>query len=126
MQFVFTLIKTRGDYFMKNQRRGPDFVIKVIGWFSTLSWVILITVFMILMILNPSLRGVTLTYIPARQISSGWMAFLYFMFILLILINVSGIVFNAIRLKRKTDRIRITFFISIIAAIIGIITIGIK
>jgi hypothetical protein len=111
---------------MKNQRRGPDFVIKVIGWISTLSWIILITVFMILMVLNPSLRGVTLTYIPARQISSGWMAFLYFMFVLLIIINISGIVFNMLRMKRKTDRMKKTFFISIFASIIGIILMSLR
>ena len=111
---------------MKNQRRGPDFIIKVIGWISTFSWIILITIVGILMVLNPALRGVTLTYIPARQITPGWMSFLYFMFVLLIIINISGIVFNMVRLKRKTDRIRITFFISIIASIIGIIMLSVK
>jgi len=111
---------------MKNQRRGPDFIIQSIGWFSTTSWIILIFIYGALVFLNPALRGVTWNNLPARNISAGWLAILYSMFILLIIINIAGIIFNFVRLKRKTDRIRTTFLISIIAAIIGLIIISVK
>ena len=111
---------------MKNKRRGPDFIIKTIGWFSIISWVILISIVGILMVTNPALRGVVLVNMPARQISQGWLLLINILLVFLIIINIFGIIFNFVRLKRKTDSIRITFFFSSILAIIGLIIISIK
>ena len=110
---------------MKNRRYGPDFIIKAIGWISLISWIVLIVIVGVLMTLNPALRGMMLVKMPARQISHGWLIIIYSMFILLIIINIAGIVFNFTRLKRKTDRMRLTFFFSIIFALIGLIIISI-
>jgi len=111
---------------VKNKRRGPDFIIKTIGWFSIISWVILISIVGILMVTNPALRGVVLVNMPARQISQGWILVINILLVFLIIINIFGIIFNFVRLKRKTDSIRITFFFSSILAIIGLIIISIK
>lgn len=115
------ILNNDGGHLMKNKRRGPDFIIKVIGWISLFSWVTLISVISILIISNPALRGLTLVKMPAKQISQGWLSFIYVMFILLIIINICGIIFNFIRLKRKTDNMRLTFFFSVIVAVIGLI-----
>lgn len=110
---------------MNDQRRGPDFIIKVIRWSSIISWIILIVIEGIFVVLNPSFSPVTWDRTPESNISQGWIVFLYTVFILLLLINISGIIFNIYRLKRKTDRIRVTFIVSIIASIAGLVMISI-
>jgi len=111
---------------MKNKRRGPDFIIKAIGWISIISWTILITIVGILMIVNPTLRGITLVKMPANQISQGWLNTINVMLVFLVIINISGIIFNFVRLKRKTDTIRISLFISSIFALAGLVIMSIK
>ncbi len=110
---------------MKNVRRGPDFMMKMINRISVISWIVLAIVISILIFNNPALRGMTLVKMPSREISTGWLALIYAMFIFLIIINIAGIFFNTQRLKRKTDTIRLTFFFSIIFAVLGLI-IGIR
>ncbi len=105
---------------MDNLRQGPDKITKLIRWSSFTSWIILIFIEGIFVVLNPSWNN-----IPARDISQSWIIFLYIMFSVLILINISGIIFNTFRLKRKTDRMRTTFFLSILASIIGLLIISI-
>ncbi len=108
---------------MNDKRLGPDFIIKVIGWISLISSIILITIASTLIILNPALRGMTLVKMPAKQISDETLFIIYIMFIFLIIINITGIIFNITRLKRKTDTMKLTFFFSGIFAIIGLIVI---
>jgi hypothetical protein len=111
---------------MKNKRLGPDFIIKVIERITLISWLIFFTVLGIMINVNPALRGMALVRMPSRQISEGWLALLYLMLIILIIINVSGIIFNARRLKRKSDHMRLTFFISGILAVVMLAIISVK
>jgi len=112
---------------MKNRRRGPDFVIKMINWLSAASWVILIIVFFSLIMTNPTSKGLSVSRPALKASSTAWLSnILYILFIFLILLSVFGIIFNMSRMKRKTDKLRLTFFFSGILAIIGLIVISIS
>ncbi len=112
---------------MKNRRKGPDFVIKVINWISGISWAILIMIFLILIITNPTSRGMSVSRPALKATSSAWMSnAIYGFLVFLILLSVAGIIFNMTRMKRKTDKIKLTFFFSGILAIIGLIIINIS
>jgi hypothetical protein len=111
---------------MKNRRRGPDFVVKVINWISGISWGILVTIFLFLIISNPTSKGMSVSRPSLKATSTAWMSnAIYAFLIFLILLSIAGIVFNMTRMKRKTDRMKLTFFFSGILAIIGLIIINI-
>lgn len=112
---------------MKNRRRGPDFVIKLINWISGISWGILATVFLFLILSNPTSKGMSVSRPSLKGTSTAWMSnVIYALLIFLILLSISGIIFNMARMKRKTDKMKLTFFFSGILAIFGLIIISIS
>ena len=111
---------------MKNRRRGPDFVIKVINWISGISWGVLAIIFAIIVMTNPTSKGMSVSRPSLKGTSAAWMSnAIYGLFVFLIILSVSGIIFNMTRMKRKTDKMKLTFFFSGILAIIGLIVISI-
>jgi hypothetical protein len=111
---------------MKNRRRGPDFVIKLINWISGISWAILVAIFLFLIISNPTSKGMSVSRPSLKATSTAWMSnAIYAFLIFLIILSIAGIVFNMTRMKRKTDKMKLTFFFSGILAIIGLIIINI-
>jgi len=59
-----------------------------------------------------------------KATSTAWLSnFVYILLVFLILLSITGIVFNMTRMKRKTDKMRITFFFSGILAVIGLIVV---
>ncbi|MCL2154923.1 MAG: hypothetical protein FWH53_04580 [Leptospirales bacterium] len=106
---------------MKNRRIGPDTIMNIISGISILSWVIVGVAFIIIAMNNPS--GIR----ASGQSGSSWMTTtIYALFVFLIILSISGILFNITRLKRKTDKMRITPIISGILAIFGLIIMSIK
>ncbi len=109
---------------MKNRRRGPDFVIKMIDGISAISWIVLAIVFLILIMTNPTSKGMSVSRPALKATSTAWLSnFVYILLVFLILLSITGIVFNMTRMKRKTDKMRITFFFSGILAVIGLIVV---
>lgn len=107
---------------MKNRRRGPDFIVKMIQWITAIAWAMLCGIFFIIVFGNPAARGMTLTREAAQGAPPVWLSpLVYVLFVFLIILSISGIIFNMARLKRKTDRMKLTFFFSGIFAIIGLI-----
>lgn len=112
---------------MKNRRRGPDFVIKLINWISAISWGVLASVFLILILSNPTSKGMSVSRPSLKGTSTAWMSnIIYALLVFLILLSVAGIIFNMTRMKRKTDKMRLTFFFSGILAIIGLVVISVS
>ncbi|MCL1864863.1 MAG: hypothetical protein FWF73_03530 [Spirochaetes bacterium] len=101
---------------MKNRRIGPDTIMNIISGISIISWIILAVIFIIISVSNPSsIRTV-------GKSGSGWTTnAIYALFVFLIILSISGILFNMTRLKRKTDKMRLTPIFSGVLSVIGLI-----
>jgi len=109
----------------KNKRIGPDAIMNIIGWISIMSWIVLGVIFIIISLSNPS--SSSMSAIRGGKIGGNWAtSAIYALFVFLIVLSIAGIVFNLTRLKRKTDKIRLTPIISGILSIIGLIVLNMK
>lgn len=110
---------------MKNKRIGPDTIMNLISGISIISWIVLGVVFIIIAVGTPS--GGAAAAIRSGGKGTGWTRnAIYALFIFLIILSISGILFNMTRLKRKTDKMRLTPIFSGILSIIGIIVMSMK
>ena len=110
---------------MKNRRIGPDTIMNIISGISILSWVILVVIFIMIAVTNPGSQ--VTAAIRAGGKAGGWgKTAIYALFVFLIILSISGIVFNMTRMKRKTDKIRLTPIFSGILAIVALIVMSMK
>lgn len=111
---------------MKEKRMGPDTVMNIISVISVVSWVILGVIFIVLAIGNPTSSGMAASR-PGLKGAGNWtITIIYGLLVFLVFLSVSGILFNAIRLKRKSDKMRLTPVFSGILSIIGLILMNLK
>lgn len=112
---------------MKNRRKGPDFVINVINWISVVLWIIIAVVIVLLMFMKPTSAGMQMSRPVLQSTSSKAMSSSIFtLLVIQLIMSIAGLVFNFTRLKRKTDRLRISLVLSGLFAIIGIIIMSVK
>lgn len=110
---------------MKEKRIGPDMIMNIISGISVLSWIILAIIFIFLAISNPTSAGLSASR-PGLKSAGQWTTTaIYGLLVFLIILSVSGILFNMLRLKRKSDKMRLTPIISGILSIIGLIIMNI-
>ncbi|HQO41129.1 MAG TPA: hypothetical protein PK986_11715 [Spirochaetota bacterium] len=112
---------------MKNRRKGPDFIINMIKWISIVIWIIIAIVVILLMVSNPTSAGMQMSR-PALQTTSSKAvnSAIFLLLVIQLIMSVSGLVFNFTRLKRKTDRLRISLVLSGLFAILGIVIMSVK
>ncbi len=105
---------------IKNRRRGPDTMVKMITAFSVLSWIIIIVAFSIFQMTNPT----NLSYSSVRnsllRFENGIIIAKVLLFLNFVLC-IWGIFINMARNKRKTDRFRISLIASCIVSLAGFI-----
>lgn len=113
--------------YMKNRRRGPDFIINMIKWISIVIWVIIAIVIILIMFTNPTSAGMQMSR-PTLQTTSSKAASsaMFSLLVIQLIMSVAGLIFNFTRLKRKTDRLRISLVLSGLFAIIGIVIMSVK
>jgi hypothetical protein len=104
---------------IKNRRRGPDTMVKMITAFSICSWIVIVAAFSIYQMSNPSgsynsVRNSLLKFENGIIIAKV-LLFLNF------LICVWGMVINMARNKRKSDRFRLSLIVSCIISLTGFI-----
>ncbi len=110
---------------MKNRRVGPDTVMNIISGICILSWIILFIIFIIVAVANPTSSGMAASRPGLKAAAGGWTSgAIYSLLVFLIILSISGIMFNIMRLKRKTDKLRLTPVISGLLAVAGIIVIN--
>jgi hypothetical protein len=112
---------------MKNRRKGPDFIINLIKWISIAIWIIIGIVVILLMVANPTSpdlqRGwVALPTTSLKAVNSA----IFSLFVIQLIMSVAGLLFNFTRLKRKTDKLRISLVLSGLFAILGIVIMSVK
>lgn len=107
---------------MQNKRRGPDFVLKVINTISGVSWLLVFMVFVVIAMAKPKFQGFSR---GMGTIHGTWdttlLNIVAGLLVLLIALSAVGIIFNFLRMKRKTDRIRATLVLSGILALVGLL-----
>lgn len=108
---------------MKDKRIGPDTIMNIVSGISVVLWVIIITVIILFAVANPTNAGMSASRGGLKS-SGQWVKSLIFgLLVIQVLLSVSGIIFNMMRLKRKTDHMRLTVILSAIFGITGIILI---
>lgn len=111
---------------MKEKRTGPDTILNLISIISTTLWVIVAIVIVLFAMANPTNAGMAAGR-PGLKISGTWVIdLMYGLLIIQILLSVSGITFNLMRMKRKTDHVRLTHVITAIFGIIGVFMLTVK
>jgi hypothetical protein len=106
---------------MKNKRIGPDKILNIVSGISIALWVIIAAVVILFAISNPTQPGMAAGR-PGLKGAGPWATnLIYGLLVVQIFLSVSGIIFNVTRLKRKTDRIKLTPVISAILGITGIL-----
>ncbi len=111
---------------MKEKRIGPDTVMNIISGISVISWIILGIIFIVLAIGNPTSAGLSASRPGLRGAGQWTTTVIYALLVFLIVLSISGILFNMLRLKRKSDKMRLTPIFSGILSIIGLIIISLK
>jgi len=102
----------------RNRRRGPDAVIRSINVTAIVSWIIIAIVFILVSFIKPT--AIRTAGIPGMA-GSGMMGVVVILLGAQVLISIAGIVANATRMKRKSDRFNLGLIISAAFAIIGLV-----
>jgi len=111
---------------MKNRRIGPDTILNIITGISIISWIILAVIFLILAMSNPTSPGLSAARAGLKSAGQWTTSAIYALLIFLVILSVSEIVFNMMRMKRKSDKMRLTPFISGILSVLGLIILNFK
>ncbi len=105
---------------VKNRRRGPDTMVRMITAFGVLSWLVIILAFIIYQVAHPS-GG---SYYSVRRSFLDFSAGVIIAKVLLclnFLLCLWGMGMNMMRNKRKSDRFRVSLIISAIVSLAGFI-----
>lgn len=105
---------------IKNRRRGPDTMVKMITYFSILTWFIIGTVIIVYTMVNPA--G-TSGFMKRGSVFGGGFALTGAKLLLFInlVICVIGMFVNMMRNKRRSDKFRISLIISTLCSLVGFI-----
>jgi len=111
---------------MKEKRTGPDTILNIISVISITLWVIVGIVIVLFAMANPTNAGMAAGR-PGLKIPGIWVKdLMYGLLIVQILLSISGITFNLMRMKRKTDHVRLTHVLTAIFGIIGVYLLTVK
>jgi len=111
---------------MKNRRLGPDTIMNIISGISIVSWIILGAIFIMLAISNPTSGGMAAARSGIKGAGQWTSNAIFGLLVFLIILSVSGILFNMLRMKRKSDKLRLTPIFSGILSVFGLILINMK
>lgn len=105
---------------IKNRRRGPDTMVRMITISSVTSWIVIFIAFVIYQMIHPSAGSYntirkTLIDFSAGVIVAKALLFLNF------LLCVWGMVMNSMRNRRKSDKFRLSLVISAFISLAGFI-----
>ncbi|HOD13575.1 MAG TPA: hypothetical protein PK307_13555 [Spirochaetota bacterium] len=105
---------------IRNRRRGPDTMVRMITLFSIGSWLLIFIALLVYQLVHP----LTGSYSSVRMNLTGFSAGIILARVLLaanVLLCVWGMVMNIMRNKRKSDRFRVSLLISAVISLAGLI-----
>lgn len=110
---------------MKNRRKGPDSIIKLVSFISFLTWLIIFTSLIVLHMASPRMGYYHAVRVNYFDMGNAVIIIKVLLFINIIL-SIWGITANTLRKKRKTDTIRSSLVFSTLVSLIGFIVVLIK
>lgn len=110
---------------IKNRRKGPDSIVKMITFFSVLTWIIIIAALIIYNMANPKMGSYHTVRSTFFDPGNAGVVIKLLLFVNIIL-GVWGIIANTMRNKRKTDRFHISLVISAAISLIGFLVVMVK
>ena len=110
---------------IKNRRKGPDSIVKMITFFSVFTWLVIIAALIIYNMANPKMGSYST--IRSTFFDAGNAAIVIKMLLFVnIILGVWGIIANTMRNRRKTDRFHTSLIISAAVSLVGFIIVMIK
>ncbi len=120
-------IRFRTDYSVeglmakiKNRRRGPDTMVRMITISSVVSWIVIFVAFIIYQMVHPSGGSYNTVRKTMIDFSAGVIVAKALLF-LNFLLCVWGMIMNSMRNKRKSDKFRLSLVISAFISLAGFI-----
>jgi hypothetical protein len=115
-----TVTKTR----MKlNRRSGPDFWVRILGWFGGISWFLMFAAMFIIDRAKPEAEKI-LTRASGAEVSSTWdqtlIGYLFYLVIFGLCVSTVGIMINSKRYRREEDRFRLTLIVLGMLSLFGL------
>lgn len=108
---------------MRNKRRGPDPVVYGVKISVAVSWLIILGVIIAYSFAQPRLKG--FEGVGREMVLGGGdpaaQRVIFFLLALQICISLGGLIFNVLRLKRKSDHISLTLVALLIISILGLL-----
>jgi hypothetical protein len=90
------------------RRRGPDVVVKAVWWTVGISWILIISAFLITIEARPKFETFIDRMVKAR-VRDYWdtslLQYTFYVLIINLAVCIIGFIFNMLRKKRKTDKI---------------------
>ncbi len=99
---------------IKDRRRGPDAVTRGINYTAIISWIILIVIFLMVSLSKP---GMVFNPKSGLNVGGTWdmklLRYALYMVFPLFILSIIGLISNASRHKRKSDRFNKTLIINL-------------
>jgi len=106
------------------RRRGPDAVVKAVWWIVGISWVLIITSILFIDQAKPG-SETFFDRILGVSVRNYWekdlLRYAFYVFLVNLAVCIIGFVLNAMRQKRKTDKISKSIIVLAFATLSGII-----
>jgi hypothetical protein len=109
-----------------NRRRGPDVMVKAIQFFSILSWLFIFVILIFFSLAKPRFQGFGkgMSAVQAGSWDTFFLDSILYVLIFQFLICFFGLLFNANRVKRKTDQYSKSLVFFSVMSLIGAVLFG--
>jgi hypothetical protein len=105
---------------IRNRRRGPDAMTRMITFFSIGSWLLIFLALLIYQLVHPLGSSYSTVRLTLTNFSAG-LVLAKVLLALNVLLCIWGMVMNLMRNKRKSDRFRLSLVISAVISLGGFI-----
>ena len=113
----------------ENRRKRKDIFTKCVQWFAAVSWIIAVAIVLIFAFAQPPRENIythLLNFIASKAWNMKYIYFAVWMLIANIAVCLFGLIFNAMRHKRKTDRFNKSILILGTLSVISLIAISVR
>ncbi len=106
-----------------DRRSGPDFWVRILGWFGGISWFLMFATMFIIDRAKPEAEKI-ITRTSGAEVSTTWdqtlLGYIFYLVIFGLCISTVGIMINSKRYRREEDRFKLTLIVLGMLSILGI------
>lgn len=107
---------------MKDRRKGPDFLLRVLSWITTLSWLLMLIIMIMWEKAKPQIKtfmdGLN-NYTPKQNWDTELLSTVFYLMITGVLISSIGLYINLKRNRRQDDHLRAALVLLALISIFG-------